>query len=111
MTGVDKTFLPYINHDGTLVVELDRALYGCIESALLWHKELSGFLTRIRFSPNAQDICVLNRNDKAGKATIGIYVDDILLTCTSPSLADSIVQDLEDEYCSPILYIQYLRTV
>ena len=38
MTEVDKTFLPYINHDGTLVVELDRALYGCIESALLWHK-------------------------------------------------------------------------
>jgi Reverse transcriptase (RNA-dependent DNA polymerase) len=98
MTGVDKTFAPFINHDGTLVVELDRALYGCIESALLWHKELSSFLTRIGFTPNAQDICVLNRNDRAGKATIGIYVDDILLTCSSPSLADSIVQDLEDEY-------------
>ena len=72
MTGVDKTFLPFIHHDGTLVVELDRALYGCIESALLWHKELSGFLNRIGFTPNAQDICVLNRNDKAGKATIGM---------------------------------------
>ena len=86
MTGVDKTFLPFINHDDTLVVELDRALFRCIEIALLWHKELSGFLTRIEFSPNAHDICVLNRNDKAGKATIGIYVDDILLTCTSMAL-------------------------
>lgn len=29
---------------------------------------------------------------------IGIYVDDILLTCSSPSLADTIIQDLEKEY-------------
>ena len=35
MVGVDSTFTPFIHQDGTLVIELDRALYGCIESALL----------------------------------------------------------------------------
>lgn len=40
----------------------------------------------------------MNRTTKAGKATIGIYVDDILLTCSHPSLADTIIQDLEKEY-------------
>ena len=76
------------------MVELDRALYGCIESALLWFRELSGFLTRKGFSSNPYDICVMNKTFKAGRATIGIYVDDILLTCSHPSIADKIIQEL-----------------
>ena len=98
MANLDNTFNSFLNTDGTLVVELDRALYGCIESALLWFCELSGFLTKIGFAANPYDICVMNRTTKAGKATIGIYVDDILLTCSHPSLADTIIQDLEKEY-------------
>ena len=31
MVGVDATFLPFVHQDGTLVVELDRALYGCCD--------------------------------------------------------------------------------
>ena len=98
MTDLDLTFLPFINSDGTLIVELDRALYGCIESALLWFQELSGFLTKTGFVPNPYDPCVMNRKSKAGLATLGIYVDDILLTCSNPTLASTIIQELEDEY-------------
>jgi hypothetical protein len=32
--------------DGTFVVVLNKALYGCIESALLWYKVLRGVLGR-----------------------------------------------------------------
>lgn len=98
MVGIDKNFARFTHTDGTLVVELDKALYGCIESALLWYKELTRFLTKIGFKANPYDICVMNRVTKTGLATIGIYVDDILLTCSHPSIADKIIQDLEDEY-------------
>ena len=98
MANLDNSFSSFINTDGTLVVELDRALYGCIESALLWFRELSGFLTKIGFVTNPYDVCVMNKTTKAGKATIGIYVDDILLTCSHPSIADDIIQELEREY-------------
>ena len=98
MANIDNTFTRYVNADGTLVVELDRALYGCIESALLWFRELSGFLMRKGFSTNPYDICVMNKTFKTGRATIGIYVDDILLTCSHPSIADKIIQELEEEY-------------
>jgi hypothetical protein len=27
---------PYINKDGSVIVQLDRALYGCIQSVKLW---------------------------------------------------------------------------
>ena len=40
----------------------------------------------------------MNKTTKAGKATIGIYVDDILLTCSHPSIADIIILELEREY-------------
>ena len=37
-------YLPFVCKDGTLVVKLERALYGCIESARLWYEDLSIFL-------------------------------------------------------------------
>ena len=46
MADLDASFKEFVGHDGILVVELDRALYGCIESGLLWYKELSGFLAK-----------------------------------------------------------------
>jgi hypothetical protein len=98
MANIDNTFTRYINADGTLVVELDRALYGCIESALLWFRELSGFLSKKGFVTNPYDVCVMNKTSKEGTATIGIYVDDILLTCSHSSIADKIIQELEEEY-------------
>ena len=76
MTDLDPTFTPFINSDGTLIVEFDRALYGCIESTLLWFQELSNFLTKTGFVPNPYDPCVMNRTSKAGSATI----DDIMST-------------------------------
>jgi hypothetical protein len=42
----------YSNHlapNGTIVVKLDKALYGCIESAKLWYDDLSSFLLEIGF--------------------------------------------------------------
>ena len=100
ITELDKTFLPFISSDGTLIVELHRALFGCMESALLWYQELScyGFLARHGFKPNPYDPCVMNRKCKTGLGTLGTYVDDILLTCSHPTLASTIIQELKDEY-------------
>ena len=38
---VDPTMIPYVCNDGSIIAELDKALYGCIESAVLWHEEQS----------------------------------------------------------------------
>ena len=40
----------------------------------------------------------MNRKCKAGLATLSIHVDDILLTCSNPTFASTIIQELEDEY-------------
>ncbi len=33
---IDLSYEKYVESDGTLVVELDKALYGCVEAAALW---------------------------------------------------------------------------
>jgi hypothetical protein len=39
-----------------MVVEIDEALYWCIQSALLWFKELAGHLRSIGFTAKAYEI-------------------------------------------------------
>ena len=38
---VDPTMIPYVRKDGSIIAELKKALYSCIESAVLWYEELS----------------------------------------------------------------------
>jgi len=48
----------YFREDGKLVVKLDKALYGLIQSAKLWYRELSGFLLKRGFTVCPSDQCV-----------------------------------------------------
>lgn len=57
----DKSFLPFERKNGSLVVRLNKALYGCIESAKLWYTKLAGNLTANWFTANPRDICVFTR--------------------------------------------------
>jgi hypothetical protein len=45
-------------HNGKVIVKLDRALYGCIESALLWYEAISSFLMSVGFQKCDQDECL-----------------------------------------------------
>jgi Reverse transcriptase (RNA-dependent DNA polymerase) len=56
LTDIDPTYKKFLRPNGSIIVELDQALYGCIESAPLWYKELSTFLASIGFTPNPYEI-------------------------------------------------------
>jgi hypothetical protein len=57
----DKAFAPFQRRNGSLIVVLNKALYGCIESAKLWYNELAGTLKVNGFVPNPRDIVILTR--------------------------------------------------
>ena len=52
LIDIDPSYKAFLRPNGSIIVELDQALYGCIESAVLWYKELSTFLGSIGFEPN-----------------------------------------------------------
>ena len=98
LTDIDPGFKKFSRPDGSIIVELDQALYGCIESALLWYKELSTFLGSIGFRPNPYEKCILNKEQSGTQTTIAVYVDDLLITSGSKPHAEAVVTSLRDQY-------------
>ena len=94
----DKSFEYYRRHNGGLVVRLDKALYGCIESAKLWYNEIAGTLGRNGFTANPRDICVFNKDVKGNQFTILVYVDDLMMTCVDKKAVLDFEQTLLKTY-------------
>ena len=94
---IDPTYKEFLREDGTLVVQLTKALYGCVESAKLWYEHLTVILENLGFSKNAQDGCVFNRTNADGsQTTIAVHVDDGLITAPSEREIDVLVDQLKD---------------
>ena len=88
----------YLNEDGTLVVKLEKALYGLIESSELWYKKLTGDLKNMGFKVNVKDPCVMNRDFNGKQLTVAIYVDDIMATCVDPDGISWLHEEMEKIY-------------
>jgi Reverse transcriptase (RNA-dependent DNA polymerase) len=94
----DRSFLPYQRRNGGLIVIVNKALYGCIESAKLWYHELAGTFRANGFKSNPRDICIFNKNAKGTQITIVVYVDDLMTTSTDKSLVLEMEQILLKKY-------------
>ncbi len=82
LVDLDGSYSRYINKDGGCIVRLDRALYGCVESAALWADHIKGSLMSGGFIQNPHDICCYNKMYDNVQITVIIHVDDLLITCT-----------------------------
>ena len=50
--------LKFVERQGTSVVQLDKALYGCVEAAALWYTNLCTTLVSGGLDANLYDPCV-----------------------------------------------------
>ena len=85
LTKLKPDYESFVGDDGELFVELDKAMYGCIESARLWFEHLRNVLVNdMGFSQNVYDQCTFNKTDDTGfQVTIVLHVDDMLITCAN----------------------------
>jgi hypothetical protein len=99
--AVDYT--PFLNDDGTIVVQLDKALYGCVESARLWYNHLKDLLVSFGFSVSPLDECIFNYADESGviTATAVFHVDDGLIVADTEefltALAEKFLKAFDDD--------------
>jgi hypothetical protein len=91
----------YRRTDGSMVVKLTKALYGCIESARLWYREISTALKSIGYTPNVKDICVFNKVVNGVQCTITLHVDDLMVTSVTEGLVDEVMDLLRSKYERP----------
>jgi len=91
LISLDPKYADYRCTDGIIVVELDKAMYGYKESALLWHETLRDTLFSIDMTANPEDPCVFNMTKNGVQCTVALYVDDLLVTCKSQQLMDEVL--------------------
>jgi hypothetical protein len=103
MTAVVVRLLPemaeFVDERGCLVVHLDKALYGLVEAAILWYKDLRATLEGHGFAPNPADPCVFNRLGTDGlQCTVLMHVDDLAVSSRATQELDSVRDVLRSAY-------------
>ena len=88
----------YENGKKVLYLRLLKALYGCIESALLWYNLYTTTLKKLGFILNSYDRCIANKMVKGSQCTIAWYVDDNKISHMSPSVVTAIIKIIEKRF-------------
>ena len=99
MIKLAPKYAEYVDMKGCVVVRLEKALYGCVESAALWYENLRNSLSELRYVANTHDICVFNRHNECGvQCTIAVHVDDLMITSIDEDMIESLATGLIKEY-------------
>ena len=99
LVKIDPKYDSFRRTDGCIVVLLKKALYGCVESANLWHEHLSNTLNANGFTINPYDDCIFNKvMDSGNQCTVCVYVDDLMVTSKLESDVDEVFEYLAKVY-------------
>ena len=87
----DTDYDSYMDADGSVTVVLDKALYGCVESARLWYEHLSGVLSSLGYIKSSYDDCLFNKFDDFGVIISSsiFHVDDGLIIADTEEILDT----------------------
>ena len=97
---LDDKYKAFLTLDGSIVVVLNKALYGCVESAKLWYDTLTSQLIKCGYVQNPMDKCIFNKILDGVQATCVIYVDDLFMTSKSIELLDELTGALTNAFKS-----------
>jgi len=81
-----------------LYLQLLKALYGCVQSALLWYNLFLNTLVQLGFKLNPYDLCVANSQIKGKQCTIAWYVDDNKISHVDGTVVTEIIEKIEAKF-------------
>jgi len=88
----------FLTNDKKLIARIDKALYGCKQSAGLWYRHLISILESMGFKRNPVEPCVMNGMIDGSVVTIIIYVDDLLVFSDDVASLEKLANDLEEQF-------------
>ena len=91
-------FVVMENGKTVLYVELLKALYGLLKSALLFYKKFLGDIQSQGFEVNPYDPCVANKIVNGKQLTVVWHVDDLKASHVDPKVIDGFIKWLKDKY-------------
>ena len=97
-SGLYRPFVPYETGKSVLYIRIQKALYGCLKSALLLYEKLVGDLEAYGFSISPYDPCVANKMIGRKQLTVCWHVDNLKISCVDANEVTKMIQWLESEY-------------
>ena len=82
----------------TLYMRLNKALYGCMQSALLWYETYANCLKEMGFRLNVYDPCVANKMIEGKQCTVCWYVDDSKISHENPKVVSEVIKKIENKF-------------
>ena len=102
LVKVGPTYAEFVlKEKGKMVIytELSKALYGTLQAALLFWKNLRAFLINDQgFEVNQYDWCVVNKDINGKQCTIGWHVDDLKISHVDKDVVEEIIMALDNKY-------------
>jgi hypothetical protein len=102
LTKVDpELYTKFLSTEGkkdVMYVKLNKALYGTLQAALLFWKDLSGYLQREGFTLNPYDECVANKMIDGAQCTILWHVDDLKISHAKQDVLEDLINTLNEKY-------------
>ena len=93
-----KKVVSYENGRKVLYMKLLKALYGCMQSALLWYKTFKLCLEEDGFKLNKCVPCVANKVVNGKQCTVAWYVDDNKISHVDSKVVDSVIEMIESKF-------------
>jgi hypothetical protein len=81
-----------------LVCRLNKSLYGWKQAPRAWYSRFATFLVTLGFVEAKLDTLLFIYHHADGVAYLLVYVDDIVLTASSPQLLQRIISSLQQEF-------------
>ena len=78
---LDAKFEKYLDSKGSVIVKLDKALHGCVGSAVLSYKDLRATLEEDGYIVKPYDLSIFNKIYEGKQITVIFHVDDLLAAC------------------------------
>jgi len=98
LVQLEPELTEFVTDNGCLIVKLDKALYGCVQSAGLWYEKVKSELESLGYVMNPLDPCVFNLERDGHRTTLGIHVDDIFAYSDTEAALDELSAALRNKF-------------
>ena len=93
-----KDYITYERGHKILYVQVLKAIYGMLQSALLFYKKVKNDLVNSGFEINPYDPCVANKMVKGSQMTVVWHVDDMKVSHARKDAVDSFIEWIKMKY-------------
>jgi hypothetical protein len=93
-----ENFVVIENRKKVHYLQLLKALYGCVQSALLWYDLFTNALVGMGFKLNPYDLCVANSQMKGKQCTVAWYVDNNKISHVDDTVVTNIIEKIEAKF-------------